>query len=109
MRGTTSSRKGTAMAKQAEMKRRGRASRHRAEQRSQRDKVNAENAVRKARMEQRKTALRNVCEGYFVAHGWRIKDAAEMALLWVLDALEQAKLFVWRMGYDYTTMTWRAV
>lgn len=67
---------------------------------------NAQTARRKARLEDRRNALRNAVEGLFVARGWSIRDAIVMAGWWVADKLQSARKVMERYGYDYLAMVW---
>lgn len=68
---------------------------------------NAQTKARKARLEARRNALRNAVEGLFVARGWSIREAVQMAGWWVADRWERARSVMERYGYDYLAMTWR--
>lgn len=68
---------------------------------------NAQTRSRKATLERRRTALRNACEGLLVARGWRISEAAQLALWWVTDALKWARRIMEKYGFDYMSSTWR--
>lgn len=69
---------------------------------------NVQTARRKARLEARRNALRNAVEGLFVARGWAIRDALEMAGWWVADAWQNARKVMERYGYSYLDMSWSA-
>lgn len=68
---------------------------------------NVQTARRKARLEARRNALRNAVEGLFVACGWSIREAVQMAAWWVGDRLERAKRVMAKYGFDYMTSAWR--
>lgn len=67
----------------------------------------AQAARRKERMAKRQNALRNAVEGLFVARGWSIREAQQMAGWWVADRWQTARSVMAKMGYDYLAMTWR--
>lgn len=69
---------------------------------------NAQTKRRKERLEARRNALKSAVEGLFVARGWSIRDAVQMAGWWVSDCWHKARSVMERYGYDYMTMTWRA-
>lgn len=69
---------------------------------------NAQTARRKKRLEDRRNALRNAVEGLFVARGWAIREAAQMARWWVGDRLATARSIMERYGYNYYSMAWNA-
>lgn len=68
---------------------------------------NAQTRARKVLWKARRNALRNAAEGLFVARGWSIRDAQQMAAWWVEDRLERAKSELAKYGFDYWTGTWR--
>ena len=76
--------------------------------RLERERRNALTAARKERLERRRNALRNACEGLLVGRGWAMSEAAERAAWWVSDARKWAQRVMASMGYDYMDMTWRA-
>jgi hypothetical protein len=73
----------------------------------QRRMRNVQTARRKARLAARRNALQNVVEGLFVARGWSIREAVQMAAWWVGDRLERARSVMERYGYSYLDMCWR--
>lgn len=73
----------------------------------ERQRRNAQTKARKARMNARRNALQNAIEGLFVARGWSIREAAQMAGWWVADRLATAKSVMERYGFCYDTMAWR--
>lgn len=63
--------------------------------------------LRKWVYQERIDCLSNVLEGYFVARGWSMIDAEQMARWWVRDALKNAQQFAAWLGYEYACMEWR--
>lgn len=68
---------------------------------------NAQTARRKARLAARRNALQNAVEGLFVARGWSIREAVQMAGWWLADRWERARIVMERYGYNYLSMSWR--
>lgn len=62
--------------------------------------------MRKLVYQERVDCLANVLEGYFVAQGWSIIDAEQMARWWVCDKLASAQKFTARLGYGYRSQEW---